>query len=145
MGIEVYIKSIGIGLGIWLLSAFPVVLAAIVTQIPGSNIQRKIWFSIVSGVMAYGLAVLTYICFVPFFLMATYYAPQWYADGYETIARSFTFLSEIGDVISLIVLLVASFLIPILGRNNYWNTFVEALANKQRNSDPDTDAPPPVL
>jgi hypothetical protein len=144
MGIEVYIKSVGIGMGIWLLSAFPVVLAAIVTQVPGSKIQRKILFSIVSGVMAYGLAVLTYICFVPFILMATYYAPQWYADGYETLARSVTFLSEVGDVIPLIVLLVVSFLIPILGRKNYWNTFIETLANKQRNSDSGADAPPPV-
>lgn len=129
MELDIYIKAFGIGIGIWLLSAFPIVIATIIALIPGSEIKRKFIFSLVSGVASYGLAVLTYIAFVPFHLLAIFFAPQWEVDGHTTLSHSIRFLSEAGDVVALVVLLLCSVVIPILGRKKYWKIIDDALAN----------------
>ena len=126
----IYIKAFGMGLGIWLLSALPLVVATVIALLSRKAMSNKLLFVISSGVVTYGIATLTFVAFLPFVMLATYFAPQWQVQGYETLANVIAYLAEAGDIVPIIAVLAGSFVVPILGRKKYWDIFCECMANK---------------
>ena len=142
MEFDVYLKAFGMGFVVWLVAALPIVVATIVALYPGHTVPKKRLFVVLSGVISYGIAVLVFVVFVPISLLATYFSPQWEAQGYLSLATTTNTLAEVGGVLPFIVVIVCSFVVPIMGRNKYWDYIAKFTANKSSNQIGAKDAPP---
>ena len=127
---EIYIKEIAIGLGIWLLAALPLTIGIMVALVSGNKIKNKPLFVISSGVVSYGIGALVFVAFIPFTMIAYYFAPYWYDQGYDTLANSVSYISEGRDIVPIIVAIISSFVVPIIGRMKYWSKLCECMSNK---------------
>jgi len=121
METKVYVIAFAYGLGIWLVAALPLVVSTIVVLIQKNRIKNKWWFVVFSGVTTYGVAATIYVLFVPIYLIDKYLGPQWDYQGYQLLAKTFSILSEAGPILSLAVVLVGSFVVPVFTYRNYWD------------------------
>jgi hypothetical protein len=142
MEFDVYLKAFGVGFVVWLVAALPLVVATIVALYPGKYVPRKRLFVILSSVISYGVAVLVFVAFVPISLLATFFSPQWAAQGYQSLASTIETLAEVGSVLPIIVVATGSFLIPIVARKKYWDYIAKYTASKSLNQIGAKDAPP---
>ncbi|MDH5785634.1 MAG: hypothetical protein OEZ16_08505, partial [Chromatiales bacterium] len=78
----------------------------------------------------YGIGVLVFVAFLPFTMLAYYFAPQWYAQGYETLPNIISNISDASDIVSLTVAILCSFIVPIILRAKYWSKLSDSMANK---------------
>ena len=120
MEVEIYLKAFGFGAIIWLVAALPLVAASVIVLLPGAKVPRKRLFVLVSSVLSYGIAVFVYVLFLPFFLLSTFFSPQWEAQGYIMLASATDWMAEIGAVLPYVAVVICSFVVPVLGRRKYW-------------------------
>jgi hypothetical protein len=121
---HVYFASVALALV--MLAAAPFFVAALIAW--RSSLPAKWHFACLCGLLAYGVAALVDIVWLPWELASNFLAPQLDQNGYSSVSHALFQFSNIGTVVSGLSALIASLLIPLRLRHS-WSVIVAAVVS----------------
>jgi hypothetical protein len=119
-----YLIVLAFGVGIVVVSAFPLLTAWIVTLIP-KRPQRKFHFVLVSGALSYGLTCFLAVLLLPFLLLGSQVAAEFDVDGHSDLAFALDVIVKYSVYVLLNAVLVFAVVVPIYLRRKWWASLIE--------------------
>jgi MFS family permease len=136
-----YLLAFGLGTGVVLGAAFPLLAAIVVACWPGDKPKSRWWFVAVCSVLAYGISGVLSVLSLPFELFDTHITPTLHEEGQRAVPTINTWLLKATEWLPIASLVVGSVAVPVLARRHFWALVHSALANKRLQPIGREDAP----
>jgi len=130
MTITEYLIAFSMGAGVVAIFALPILISLVIALATRPKLEKKLLFIFITSSLSYGIAVIFGVFLTPFNLIDTYFIPQWSAAGYENFTTPLGYVIEILNWVPLVILAIASIVIPWYGRREIWPKLIGILANK---------------
>jgi hypothetical protein len=119
MSLSQYLVVMGLGFGIIVFGALPLLIAAVVMLVP-ERLARKGRFVAASGALSYGFTCFVALLLLPFFLIGYQVSAQLFLDGHSSLGSVFAFLTKYALIALFAAWVIFSVAVPIYVRRVVW-------------------------